>query len=205
MPIHSSSILRIAASAAFLSGVLSCRPDRIATPTGGPEFSRGGVPPSPGPATYEYHAGDAFLASLNPAFSPDVAMASNGDRIVLTGTGTLSVFPKSVTGGGTFTHKNVAGTVLATGTWTAIELLTFQSYGASAALPPTFRAGLAMIRVHLSPSAGGAGLDATLRISCRLPATDVPGGFEEGIRLAVDNAVNFNREVSGNTVFVFVP
>src|SRR2546426_4256081 len=99
MPIHSSSILRIAASAAFLSGVLSCRPDRIATPTGGPEFSRGGVPPSPGPATYEYHAGDAFLASLNPAFSPDVAMASNGDRIVLTGTGTLSVFPKSLTGG----------------------------------------------------------------------------------------------------------
>ena len=59
------------------------------------------MPPNPSPATYEYHAGDAFLASLNPAFSPDVAMASNGDRIQINGTGTLSVFPKGVTGGGT--------------------------------------------------------------------------------------------------------
>ena len=183
------------------AAILSCSPDRISTPTGGPEFSRGGVPPSPGPATYEYHAGDASRPALN---SPDVAMASNGDKIVLTGTGTLRVFPKAVTGGGTFTHKNAAGTVLATGTWTATQLLTFQSYGASTLRPPTFRAGLALIRVHLSP-AGGAGLDATLRITCHLPKTDVPGGFEEGIRLAVDNAVNFNREVSGNTLFIFVP
>jgi len=163
------------------------------------------VPPNPGPATYEYHAGDAFLASLNAAFSPDVAMASNGDKVELKGTGTLSVFPNAVTGGGTFTHKDAAGAVIATGTWAATQLLEFQSYGGSPAVPPTFRAGMALMRVHLSPSAGGAGLDATLRISCHLPQTDVPGGFEEGIRLAVANAVNFNREVSGATVFVVVP
>ena len=95
--------------------------------------------------------------------------------------------------------------MLATGTWTATELLTFQSYGPSPAVPPTFRSGLALIRVHLSPSAGGAGLDATLRISCRLPATDVPGGFVEGIRLAVDDVVNFNQEAGGATVFIVVP
>src|SRR6266545_8141667 len=128
MTVHLSLFLRIAASAALLSGVLSCSPDNIATPTGRPEFSRGGVPPSPGPATYEYHAGDAFLASVNPAFSPDVAMASNGDKVELKGTGTLSVFPKAVTGGGPFTHTDAAGAVIATGTWAATPLLAFQPY-----------------------------------------------------------------------------
>ena len=195
-------LLLLAVATAGAGATLSCSPDGISTPTGGPEFSRGGVPPSPGPATYGYHAGDAFSPALS---APDVAVASNGETITLTGTGTLSVFPKAVTGGGTFTHKNAAGDVLAKGTWTATELLTFQSYGASPVRPPALRAGMALLRVHLSPSAGGAGLDATLRITCHLPGTDVPGGFEEGIRLAVDDAVNFNREVSGNTVFVLVP
>jgi len=33
----------------------------------------------------------------------------------------------------------------------------------------------------------------------------VPGGFEEGVRLAVDDVINFNREVGGATVFVATP
>ncbi len=205
MRTHSFPLLRIAVAVATVGGVLSCSPDAASGPMAGPEFARGGVPPSPGPATYAYHAGDAFLASLNPAFAPDVAVAANGDRVELAGTGTLSVFPKSVTGGGTFTHKDAAGGVIATGTWTATKLLSFESYGASAAVPPTWRAGLALIRVHLSPSAGGPGLDATLRITCHLPETDVPGGFHEGVRLAVDGALNFNREMSGATLFVLMP
>jgi len=199
-----SFYLRSATVAACTATLLSCNPEAATKPTGAPDFARGGVPVTPGPATYAYHAGDAFLAALNPAFAPDVAMAANGDRIEFVGTGTLSVFPKAVTGGGTFKHMTSAGAVVAMGTWTATELLSFQSYGGSTAVPATFRAGLAMIRVHLTPS-GGGGLDATLRISCHLPGTEIPGGFEEGIRLAVDGAVNFNHEVSGNTLFLTTP
>lgn len=198
-------LILLAVAAVGAGALLSCSPETATTALGTPEFARTGVPSSPGPATFAYHAGDAFLAALNPAFAPDVALASNGDRIELAGTGTLSVFPKTVTGGGTFKHKNAAGTVLATGTWSATELLAFQNYGGSAAVPPSFRAGLALIRVHVSPSAGGPGFDGTLRIACHLPGTEIPGGFEEGVRLAVDNVVNFNREVSGNTLFTAVP
>src|SRR5712692_5190409 len=76
-----------------------------------------------GSASYVYHVGDAFLAAFNPAFSPDVARADNGDTIALKGTGTLSIHPGSVTGGGTFVHRHANGTVVAQGTWTATNLL----------------------------------------------------------------------------------
>ena len=52
---------------------------------------------------------------------------------------------------------------------------------------------------------GAVQLDGTLRIFCHLPETDVPGGFEEGVRLAVDGVINFNREAGGNTLFVVIP
>jgi len=125
--------------------------------------------------------------------------------MTVTGTGTLSVHPKSVTGGGTFIYADAAGNVLASGTWTARDLLSFKIYGTSPSLPPTFTAGKAYVRVHLSPQAGGPGFDAVLTISCVLPGAKVPQGPEEGIRLAVERIGNFNDEVSGNTLFVLLP
>ena len=200
-------LLNLTFVTATAAGLLACSADRPAAPTGDPSFARGAVPATPGPATYAYHAGDAFLASLNPAFAPSKAMAANGDVIELSGTGTLSVFPNAVTGGGTFTHKDAHGNVRASGTWTATELLSFQNYGASPVpgFPATFRAGNALIRVHLTAGGGAVQLDGTLRIECHLPQTDVPGGFEEGVRLAVDGVINFNREAGGNTLFIATP
>ena len=154
------------------------------------------------PATYAWHAGDAFLAALNPAFSPDVAEASNGDRIVIRGTGTLGIHPKSVTGGGTFTHLSPTGAVLAAGTFRAVELLSFVSYGPSSATPPSFNSGKALLRVLLFPGGAGSGIDAIFRIECTLPGGDVPNGLEEGINLNVAGVANFNEQVSGNTVFI---
>jgi len=156
-------------------------------------------------ASYEYHIGDAFLVSLDPSFGPDVALAHNGASMTVTGTGTLSVHPKSISGGGTFSYADVAGNVLASGTWSAEDLLSFKAYGSSPSLPPTFTAGKAHARVHLSPQAGGPGFDAILTITCALPDVKVPQSAEEGIRLAVQRIGNFNDEVSGNTLFILLP
>lgn len=193
--------------AVALTGLLGCSADQATAPSPGVSFARGGVPPTPRSATYDWHAGDAFLAAVNPAFAPDKAMASNGDVIELSGTGTLSVFPNAVTGGGTFTHKDANGNVRGSGTWGATQLLNFQNYGASPVpgFPPDFRAGNALMRVHLIAGGGAVQLDGTLRITCHLPQTDVPGGFEEGVRLAIDDVINFNREAGGATVFIVKP
>jgi hypothetical protein len=150
-------------------------------------------------ASYGWHAGDAFSPPLVP---PDVAEAANGDRIILTGTGTLTLHPKSATGGGTFTHTTAEGTVLATGTFTATELLSFESYGPSPLLPPFLNSGQALIRVALAPDGSTTSIDAILRIECVLPGGTFPTGKEEGINLLVPGLANFNHQISGATVFV---
>ena len=63
------------------------------------------------------------MDALNLGFAP------NGDQIAITGEAEFSVNPKSVEGAGSFTHTNSGGTVLATGTWEATNLLDYQSYG----------------------------------------------------------------------------
>lgn len=153
-------------------------------------------------ATYAWHAGDAFLAALNPAFSPDVAQAPNGDRIRIIGTGTLRLHPKSATGGGTFAHLSPSGTVLVTGTFTVVELISFVSYGPGPATPPSFNSGKALLRVLLFPGGAGSGIEGTLRIECALPGSEFPNGMHEGINLNVPGIANFNQQVSGATVFV---
>lgn len=156
------------------------------------------------PATFDYHVGDAFLAALDPDFSPAVAVAENGDKIALDGTGELSIHPKSATGSGTFEHTNAAGDVVESGTWDATELLSFHSYGPSpdAGFPSDFEAGVALIRVHLAPDAGGPGFDAVLSVTCLLPGIKLPPSLHEGIHLAIQDAVNFNHEAGGATLFV---
>ena len=159
-----------------------------------------------GSANYVYLIGTEPLCGLDPSACPDVARAANGDTIDMTGSGTLSIHPKSVSGGGDFVHKDAAGNVLGSGTWTATELLSFHSYGSAAVqgLPSEFEGGKAMIRVHLSPAAGGAGFDAILRVTCLL-GDKIPASAEEGVRLAVQGILNFNKEVSGFTLFIRLP
>ena len=148
--------------------------------------------------TYDYDAGAGVVCSV--MVCPDVASAPNGDTITIAGQGTLSIDPKSVTGGGTYIHKNASGTVLDQGTWTAQQLLSFVSYGTMPGVPPTFEGGKALVRIHLAPSTGGAGFDGVLRITCLIGSP--PAGAHEGIRLDVQGGSNFNKEVSGNTLFI---
>ena len=128
-----------------------------------------------------------------------MASAPNGDTISISGSGTLSINPASVTGGGTFTHKDASGNVLSTGTWTAQQLPSFVSYGTAPPVPPSFNGGKALMLIHLLPSSGGSGFDAVLRITCLIGSP--PAGAHEGIRLNVQDVINFNKEVSGETLF----
>ena len=150
--------------------------------------------------TYTDLVGSGPLCSLAQNACPDVASAPNGDTISLAGSGTLSIHPKSVTGSGTYIHKNASGTVLDQGTWTAHQLLSFVSYGTAPPFPPTYEGGKALVSIHLSPSTGGAGFDGVLRITCLIGSP--PAGAHEGIRLDIQHGINFNKEVSGNTLFI---
>ncbi|MFL5493787.1 MAG: hypothetical protein ACJ8DC_05300 [Gemmatimonadales bacterium] len=177
--------------------LIACRADTIAAPSDWPIAAK--VVDQNLSASYGWHAGDAFTPPLVP---PDVAEAANGDRIILTGTGTLTLHPKSVTGGGTFTHTAAEGTVLATGTFTATELLSFESYGPSPLLPPFLNSGQALIRVALLQDGSTTSIDGILRVECVLPGGTFPGGKEEGINLLLPGLANFNHQISGATVFV---
>lgn len=146
---------------------------------------------------YNYYAGGGFLCTLNPSFCPDVAMATNGDTVTVAGSGTFTIHPDSVTGSGTFVHKDSAGNVIASGTWTATQLVSFVSFGSGSlqGLPASFEGGKAVIRVHAS-----VGVDALLSVYCALGSP--PPGFEEGIRLNVQDIINFNMQAGGNTLFM---
>src|SRR5919201_838521 len=90
--------------------------------------------------------------------APNTAQAPNGDQVAITGEGEFSIHPKSVDAEGTFTHTDSQGNVLATGTWTATQLLTYQSYGCGVVfghpIPPNFCGGRVMMRVLLETPLG---------------------------------------------------
>ncbi len=80
-------------------------------------------------------AGSSATAPNNQAASyeffmeePNVAMASNGDTISITGEGEFAVHPKSASGEGEFTAMSAGGQTVA-GTWTVNGLVDFQPYG----------------------------------------------------------------------------
>lgn len=152
-----------------------------------------------GHAEYTYMIGTGFLA----AFGPVISMADNGDTIELAGEGTLSIHPKSVTGEGTFIHRDSSGNIIATGTWTATKLQSFNSYGDATpqGLPSDFEGGMGLIRVHISPAFGGPGFDGVLQVDCTL-GDKIPTSATEGITLAVQDGLNFNNEISGATLFI---
>ena len=154
--------------------------------------------------TFDYHVGDAFIQNLGfPAGNK--ARADNGDVVTIIGTGTFDVAAKSATGGGTFVHKTSGGTVVGSGTWAATALLDFQSYGNAVpqGLPPTFFGGRVMLTALLTSSANpSAHLPAILQVECALGK--VPAGAVEGVRLNVQDVINFNKTVpeSGANVYI---
>src|SRR5438093_8373876 len=78
---------------------------------------------------WTFHAGDAYLASLDPSFSPVVAKSSaNGHTLALMGTGTYSPGGR-VSGSGVFWHNRSDGSLVHPGTWTADAVLSYDDFG----------------------------------------------------------------------------
>ena len=142
---------------------------------------------------------------------PNVSQAANGDRVAVTGGGVFSVHPKSVTASGNFTHTNSQGTVIASGAWTATDLLSFEFYGCGVieslgvTVPPDFCGGALKLGVVLTPAGTSLAIPGILTIFCIIgpqapPPHDDPTG--EGIHLVVPGVANFNEIVSGMNVYI---
>lgn len=158
--------------------------------------------------TYKYMIGTGFLSQ----FGKVVSTAPNGDMLEIKGEGMFSVhpFPKTVTGNGTVIHKDRNGKVIGTGKWKALKLIGFQSYGNGIPqnLSKDFEGGRALLIVRITPDNPDIlPIDAFLRITCTI-GDKIPEKAMEGVRLAVRDVpqnfhpINFNREVSGGTLFI---
>ena len=155
---------------------------------------------------WTYHVGDAYLASLDPTFSPDVAMASNGDTFTLTGTGTYNPGGPA-TGGGTFVHADPSGATRHFGTWTAVNVLSYTDFGNGVVngFPRSFHGGILVLAVTIAPTdVPGLVRSGTLTITCVI-GDSVPAGAEEGFTAAIPGVITFGEPVSGNTLFVLTP
>jgi hypothetical protein len=136
-------------------------------------------------------------------------VAPNGDHIAITGEAEFSVNPNTVDGGGTFTHMNAAGTVLASGTWEATGLLDYQSYGCGVVfgnpIPPNFCGGKVEMRVTLTTPLGQ--LPGILTVICVIgpnPPNSIlsNGDRSEGATLNVPGIINFNHTAGGDNVII---
>ncbi len=129
-------------------------------------------------------AGFSYVFGIEVGF-PGVpsAVAKNGDRIDISlnvESAPFTFHPKTISGGGDFTIRNAAGGVLSTGTWAAVKLISFQSYGST--VDPDL--GLVFggtLHLHIALSTGEK---AILRLTC----TDFgnpPPGASQGMALQV--------------------
>ena len=154
-----------------------------------------------GSGTFKFLVGTGLLCSLGvPNACPDVSSDPSGDMVQIAGQGTLSIHANSVSGSGTFKHLAPDGTVKAAGTWTALQLMSFNSFGTSPSLPANFLGGKAVILVQLS--VGGTPVHTgVLTVICDVG--NPPHGLMEGFKLVVqDTPFNFNKQVSGITLFI---
>lgn len=140
---------------------------------------------------------------------PSLGMAPNGDVASVTGEGEFAVHPKSVHASGNFVHTDGAGNVLATGTWVANKLISFDSYGcgiiasANVVLPPNFCGGALKMAVTFNTPFGP--LDGILTVFCIIgdhaPASH-SGPDGEGVTVVVPGFINFNHTAGGDNLFV---
>jgi|SRR5580704_4151421 hypothetical protein len=130
---------------------------------------------------------------------PQISQAANGEMVSITGSGVYSVNPKTVSATGTFTSQSSGS-----GTWVATQLLDFQPYGCGilfgTPLPPNLCGGKVILRIVLTDSTSGQQFAGVLWVFCVIG--NPPSSVEEGARLNIIGLNNFNKIVSGGTVYV---
>src|SRR5436309_4703682 len=92
-------------------------------------------------------------ASFEWFVEENVARASNGDQVTVSGEGTFDAGTKSATGDATFEHRTGAGTLVGSGTIEFERLVAFQFYGCGnvfgTPLPDDYCGGRVIFAVHL--------------------------------------------------------
>jgi len=156
--------------------------------------------------TFHWEAGAGAVCAVAVEACPDVATASNGDTVTVRAQGDMNAATGSASGGGTFVHRNSAGGLIGSGTFAATRLIDFSFYGCDGeGLPSFVCGGRAALAVHLvghlasNPSAT-IETDGILWVTCLVGSP--PSGADEGVRLNVKDLINFNKSVSGATVFI---
>jgi hypothetical protein len=127
--------------------------------------------------------------------------------------GAVAIGPRALGAGsgrasGAFTHTTSSGTTLGSGTWTATQLLSYQSTGCGVVLgmtiPANFCGGLLGMRVLLTPT-GGQAREGILWVQCIIgpnPPNSRDDESEEGVRLDIPGVINFNKVVTGMNVYI---
>ena len=142
---------------------------------------------------------------------PNFGTAANGDRIEVDVMVDFAVHPKAANGDGTFTHTNSSGTVLGGGTWTADDLLDYQSYGCGIVhfpsgdviLPPNFCGGKVKMDVTLTTPHGVR--PAIMTVICIIGPNPPDSAFSthsEGVQLDVPGVNNFNHTSGGDNIII---
>jgi hypothetical protein len=160
----------------------------------------------PGAAMAGSTTGSFLLVMENPNFG----RAPTGDRIMITGGGSFSVHPKSISAEGAFTHFDPGGNVVAFGTWTATDLLSFDFYGCRF-IPAlgvdlgndNLCGGAVKMRVVLDTPVGE--VPGILTVFCIVGphaphSHNVPPG--EGVTLNVPGIANFNHTDHGMNIYI---
>lgn len=144
--------------------------------------------------------------------TPNGAKAPSGDRVRvqctfgLGGCGTFTTKDKAVNLSGTFVHTNASGNVVASGTWVATQLISYEAYGCGVVdfdgpggtppvnIPPFICGGALKLSVLLM--AGGQQFEGLLTIFCIVgdnPPNSHDELSEEGVTLNVPGIINFNE------------
>jgi hypothetical protein len=158
-------------------------------------------------------ADSANHSYLLVAEEANIGVASSGDtiHIMCEATegvcGTFAVNPNSIEASGEFEHFLPDGSLFASGTWTATELISYHSYGCGVVfgepIPPDLCGGAVKFRATFSTPLGE--LSATITVFCvvgpNAPAS-IEHAFDEGVTVAVPGIVNFNHPGGGDNIFV---
>jgi hypothetical protein len=165
------------------------------------------------PATAAASSGaHTFLLMADAA---NVGVAANGDRVHVTceggggECGWFSIHPKAIHASGEFAHFKANGSLFATGTWTATELLSYQSYGCGVVmgtpLPDNLCGGAVKFRVVLATPLGK--LPGIMTIFC-IVGPKAPSSHNsesgEGATVVVPGIINFNHTDGGENIYVKV-
>ena len=158
-------------------------------------------------------ADSASHSYLLVAEEANIGVAANGETIHIScestegECGTFAVNPKAIEASGEFQHFGADGSLLAEGTWTATQLISYQSYGCGEVfgqpIPPDLCGGAVRFRATFSTPIGE--LSGIITVFCvvgpNAPAS-IEHAFGEGVTVVVPGIVNFNHPAGGDNIFV---